>query len=802
MPYQTARHPHPSTPGLTDAAPVAACACLVREGQTPQLTFATTRWLTLLGLTQEAVSSSFHHATEAVHPDDRPSFLRCQTNAWAAGHAFQWEGRLLVNHHTRWVSLESTPRPDPNGGTVWESVMTDITARKEKEEQLIAGERDYRKALGNLPIAVAITTLEPEPAVVFLNAAFERTLGYTLHEIPTVAAWAILAYPDATYRTAVFKVWNAAVTRAIQSHGHVESMEFKVHCRDTTQRDIVFSAVVLDDSLLITLVDITERNRAENELQSLRQELEHTAYELTENIPVGTYTMVQPPDGGLASFNFLSTRFLEMTGLDREQARQDPLKAFACIHPDDYDEWLRLNIEVFTKKSPFHGEARVVVNNEIRWIRAESIPRSLPDGSTVWEGVLIDITAQTLAEQQLAASETRLRKILDHLPVAIAISTLDPTPSLSFLNEQFIQTFGYTPEDIATTADWTARAYPDKNYRQAASQIWQEKVSLAQKSHGVVEPMEFRIRCKNGSQRIVVINALIYEDMLLIAHLDITERQQAEAALIAARNREKSLEQEQRIKLESKLRSSLAASAVAHEINQPLSTILLQSNMPLRDSSEAGKVLRSIAAEAQRVVSTIEKMKVLLRNVQTTAKPVNLAQVVKSSVLQVKRTLEQNRIHVRHQNSLKACRIEGDDAQLQLALTNLLRNSAEAIAEANCETREISLDIVTRQKSIILIIDDSGPGWSGVEKDETPLNTTKPSGSGIGLYVVRTAMKNHHGTISFGQSPLGGAQVRLRFPKPVEKPSTYTPATAPATHARNHRPKSTVIQSQAATPPL
>jgi signal transduction histidine kinase len=174
--------------------------------------------------------------------------------------------------------------------------------------------------------------------------------------------------------------------------------------------------------------------------------------------------------------------------------------------------------------------------------------------------------------------------------------------------------------------------------------------------------MEFRIRCKNGSHRIVVINALIYEDMLLIAHLDITERQHAEAALIAARNREKSLEQEQRIKLESKLRSSLAASAVAHEINQPLSTILLQSNMPLRDSSQAGKVLRSIAAEAQRVVSTIEKMKVLLRNVQTTAKPVNLAQVVKSSVLQVKRTLEQNRIHVRHQNTPKACRIEGDDA--------------------------------------------------------------------------------------------------------------------------------------------
>lgn len=84
-----ARHPHPSSPGLTDAAPVAACACLVREGQPPQLTFATTRWLTLLGLTHDAVNANFHYAAEAVHPDDRPNFLRCQTNAWAAGHAFQ-----------------------------------------------------------------------------------------------------------------------------------------------------------------------------------------------------------------------------------------------------------------------------------------------------------------------------------------------------------------------------------------------------------------------------------------------------------------------------------------------------------------------------------------------------------------------------------------------------------------------------------------------------------------------------------------------------------------------------------------
>ena len=46
-----------------------------------------------------------------------------------------------------------------------------------------------------------------------------------------------------------------------------------------------------------------------------------------------------------------------------------------------------------------------------------------------------------------------------------------------------------------------------------------------------------------------------------------------------------------------------------------------------------------------------------------------------------------------------------------------------------------------------------------------PLETSKPQGSGLGLFVVRTTMDNHRGTMDIGRSALGGAEVRLRFPK-------------------------------------
>jgi two-component system nitrogen regulation sensor histidine kinase NtrY len=107
----------------------------------------------------------------------------------------------------------------------------------------------------------------------------------------------------------------------------------------------------------------------------------------------------------------------------------------------------------------------------------------------------------------------------------------------------------------------------------------------------------------------------------------------------------------------------------------------------------------------------------------------------------------------------------GDDAQLQLAITNILRNSVEAIDETDPPERAIEVELSAKANEVELTIGDSGPGWSGAEQSEVPLTSTKKDGTGIGLYVVRTAVQNHGGKIEFGRSPLGGAEVRLTFPR-------------------------------------
>ena len=486
-------------------------------------------------------------------------------------------------------------------------------------------------------------------------------------------------------------------------------------------------------------------------------ELHRTAYEVTEAIPVGTYTMVLPAGGGMARFSFMSTRFLELCGLDREAALADPFNAFACVHPDDYDAWVQKNTEVFAKKLPFFGETRIVVNGEIRWITAESTPRDLPDGSTVWEGVLIDITDRKQAEQRLADGEARLRSILDAVPVPLAITTRETNPQITFLNRSFVNTFGYTLDDIPTVADWGRHAYPDPTYRMAVFETWDDALADAAESGAPIGPFELEVRGKDGRRHHVLINAVTVLNESLVGLFDITDR-------LAAERREREMEETYRRTLEGKLKTSLTAAAIAHEINQPLSTILLQSKLAL-EGGNAEEVVTTIAAEAEQVVRTIDKMKVLLRNVQTEHQAVDLSEVVARSVLYMQERLADQAIRIDITGDEHPHWIAGDDVQLQLALNNVLRNSIESIVENAPERREIRITILVHENSVELVIGDSGHGWSGAERYETPLTTTKEAGTGIGLFVIRTTMHNHKGTVSFGDSPLGGAEVRLSFPR-------------------------------------
>jgi PAS domain S-box-containing protein len=381
------------------------------------------------------------------------------------------------------------------------------------------------------------------------------------------------------------------------------------------------------DLLAAELVTRTEQ------LRVAEQTLAQSAYELTENIPVGTYVLTFDA-GGLPRFTFVSRRWLQMLDLRREDVMADHSLAIQAVHPDEREAFIQLNAEVGVAKKRFSWEGRIVVRGETRWVSIESIPRDRPEGGTIWEGVMIDITERVEAVAALAESETRHRR-----------------------------------------------------------------------------------------------------------------------------------------QLENKLQTSLEAAAIAHEIKQPLARVLLQARLAAANPAGRDAALATISAEARAVERTIEKMRVLLRSVQTSHEPVDLRTVIDSSLLQVKWQLAEHGIDLVQRGSSKPACLEGDDAQLQLAVTNLVRNAIESIAEAGPPVRRIVVSIRRSRDQLTLSISDSGPGWSGVERKQLPFSTTKAGGSGIGLSIVRAVVQHHAGEISFHRSADGGAEVRLRFPATRRLPS-------------------------------
>ena len=242
-----------------------------------------------------------------------------------------------------------------------------------------------------------------------------------------------------------------------------------------------------------------------------------------------------------------------------------------------------------------------------------------------------------------------------------------------------------------------------------------------------------------------------------------------------ARNKERARETRQREEIVRKLRTSLTAAGIAHEINQPLSQILLQTEVSLRKlpgpesaQGEIAEGFRNIRARTEEVVETIETIRALLGNVATGHQELDWANVVRSALLYVLPTVQREGVEIRNTGLDQPCRLEGDESQLHLVVVNLLRNAVEAVRTLPAGKRSVALSLRSSPKEAVLKVEDSGPGFAGNHwlRTELPLESSKPEGMGMGLYLIRTAVENHGGRISFDRSPsLGGARVEVTLPK-------------------------------------
>lgn len=266
---------------------------------------------------------------------------------------------------------------------------------------------------------------------------------------------------------------------------------------------------------------------------------------------------------------------------------------------------------------------------------------------------------------------------------------------------------------------------------------------------------------------------------------------QRDQALRQAHERERRTEDHQRLVLQGKLRSSLMAASIAHEINLPLATIRLLCRQARDQLAEGGGVMAvedlisALSLQSQQVSTVTETMRMLLRNVQTEHGPIDPVAVVLSASQSIKplmRSLD-GELEVLGLEPPPMVPLQGDAVQLQMALTNLLRNGLEAAAECPGRRPHLRISLGVEAETVVIAVADNGPGFRFVPSDDTLLQTSKVSGSGLGLFVVRTTVAHHQGELHIDRCPsLGGARVRLHLPlgqpTPLEPKAAVPPEVA------------------------
>jgi C4-dicarboxylate-specific signal transduction histidine kinase len=184
----------------------------------------------------------------------------------------------------------------------------------------------------------------------------------------------------------------------------------------------------------------------------------------------------------------------------------------------------------------------------------------------------------------------------------------------------------------------------------------------------------------------------------------------------------------------------------------------------LLEKSPNDSGLHLLNEQATQVVGTIEKMRSLLRSVQSAHLLLSLADVVASALIYARSNIHKLNSCLEIEGLNNRLWILGDAAQIQIALVNLLRNGIEAVYAGQVDSPRVQVELSRQGSFAVISVSDNGPGFVADKLDQLLLTTSKPQGSGLGLFVVQCTMDNHQGRAELLSSDLGGAKINLFFP--------------------------------------
>lgn len=650
------------------------------------------------------------------------------------------------------VSLNISTIRDKSGRIIGASTIArDITKQKQAKARLRESEERLQSIIENL--AEGLVVVNADGCALHWNRMALQMHGYANHGNELVFLESLQdTYELATLDGKVIPFEEWPVRRMLRGED-VRDYELIVrNKKDRWEHIFSYSGVLVPATQeqpqigLLTIRDVTERKRTEQALAESEQRFR----ELADNM--SQFAWMADESGNIFWYNkrwfdYTGTTLKEMQGWGWEKVH----------HPDHVQRVVKkisrcFNTgEIWEDTFPLRGR-----DGRHRWFLSRAVPIRDESGRVLrWFGTNTDVTAQRNAEESLRERErelmeanglaetslAQLRATIDSMSEGVYVADESGEPLL--FNPAFLRIFGFPqnskPGNVRSLASLIEAC--DENGRALPLSEWPVMQVLRGES---IRQREFRVRRKDsGKEMVLSHNATPVRDaggriiMSVMTVEDITALKQAEKALVRTE------------KLASVGRM---AATIAHEINNPLETIMnavyLAASHPSLPN-EAGASLQIAEQELDRVAHITRQTLGFYRSL---GKPtvLDVSETI-ASVLDIYGPRITSRQIVLKRSVQKGAEILATDGDMRQVISNLIANSIDAInGTGKLYLRSRIVTVPEDERRVRITVADTG---GGIQREHLrlifePFFTTKADlGTGLGLWVTRELVQKNAGHI-------------------------------------------------------
>lgn len=215
------------------------------------------------------------------------------------------------------------------------------------------------------------------------------------------------------------------------------------------------------------------------------------------------------------------------------------------------------------------------------------------------------------------------------------------------------------------------------------------------------------------------------------------------------------------------------AASIAHEINQPLTSIVTSAETCLLLMAKPQPDITTTIATVERIVrdgrytgDVIKSIRSMLRKSKPEVTPLDVNDVVLEVIDLVRGELRQNSVALETAFTVGLPPVFGDRIQLQQVVVNLVKNAIESMTDVTDWHKVLRIRTSTSGGGVTVEVEDSGMGLDEVSSKRLfePFFTTKPQGMGMGLSICRSIVESHNGRLLASSLKPSGSLFQFTLP--------------------------------------